>query len=72
MKPNVNTVERAFELASSGRFVTVDEIRACLHAEGYSQRLIVGKYLSAQLRQLMREADPTPRRALRRAREPFV
>jgi hypothetical protein len=58
MKPNLNTVERAFELARSGKCVTLKEVRSCLHAEGYSQSLIVGRYLSAQLRQLMREANP--------------
>jgi hypothetical protein len=58
MEPNVNTMERAFELARSGKCVSVEEIRACLRAEGYSQGLVVGNYLSAQLRQLMLETNP--------------
>jgi hypothetical protein len=48
MKPNVNAIERAFELARSGRCVTLKEIRACLRAEGYAYDLVVGRYLSAQ------------------------
>ena len=60
MKPNVNPIERAFELARTGKCVTLREIHACLKAEGYAQNLVVGKYLSAQLRQLMREANPKP------------
>jgi hypothetical protein len=59
MKPNVNAIERAFELARSGRCVTLKQIQDCLRAEGYTHDLIVGRYLSAQLRQLMREANPT-------------
>jgi hypothetical protein len=58
MEQNVNTLERAFELARSGKCASIKEIRTCLHSEGYSQGLIVGKYLSAQLRQLMLEANP--------------
>jgi hypothetical protein len=34
------------------------EIRACLHAEGYSQNVVVGRHLLAQLQQLMLDADP--------------
>jgi len=34
------------------------EVRARLRAEGYGQELLVGPNLSAQLRQLMREANP--------------
>ena len=57
MKPNVTAIERAFELARTGKCVTLKEINACLKAEGYTH-LVVGRYLSAQLRQLMREANP--------------
>jgi len=58
MKPNVTAIERAFELARTGRYVRLAQLRADLRNEGYSQELIVGRYLSAQLRQLMREANP--------------
>jgi hypothetical protein len=58
MKPNVNSLERAFELARTGDFASVAQIRGQLHKEGYPTGLAVGKYLAAQLRQLMRGADP--------------
>jgi hypothetical protein len=58
MQPNMNTLERAFELARSGRCISIKEIRDCLHAEGYSHQLVAGRYLAVQLRQLMREANP--------------
>ena len=58
MKPNVNTLERAFELARTGEFAKIDQIKTRLRQEGYSSTLVVGRYLSAQLRQLMRFTDP--------------
>ena len=58
MEPNVTALERAFELARSGRCRTMKEIRDCLRAEGYSQNVVIGKYLSAQLGRLMLEATP--------------
>jgi len=57
MKPNVNSLERAFELARTGEFSSVAHIRAQLHKEGYRTTFVVGKYLAAQLRQLIRSAD---------------
>ena len=58
MKPNVNTLERAFELARTGEFAKIDQIKVRLQQEGYASALVVGKYLAAQLRELMRFADP--------------
>jgi hypothetical protein len=58
MKPNVNTIERAFELARTGEFARIDQIRVRLQQEGYASALVVGKHLSAQLHQLMRFANP--------------
>jgi hypothetical protein len=58
VEPNVNELERAFELARSGKCVSLKEIRACMRAEGYPEGLIVGRYLSGQLRRLIREANP--------------
>ena len=58
MKPNVNTLERAFELARTGEFAKIDQIKMRLQQEGYPSTLVAGKYLSAQLRELMRFADP--------------
>jgi hypothetical protein len=58
MQPNVNTLERAFELARTGEFDRIGQVKNRLKLEGYSSELVVGSYLSAQLRQLMRMAHP--------------
>ena len=58
MKPNVNALERAFELARTGEFDSIRQLKDRLDHEGYPSRLVVGPYLSAQLRELMRMADP--------------
>jgi len=50
------TLERAFELARSGGFATVDEIKRQLHADGYATAQITGRQLRDQLRALIREA----------------
>jgi hypothetical protein len=57
MEPNVTALERAFALARSGRCRSVKEIRARLQAEGYSQNVVVGRYLLAQLGWLMLDAN---------------
>lgn len=56
MQANVNTIERAFELARTGEFQSVEKIKKRLRGEGYSADLIVGRCLSLQLRTLMRLA----------------
>jgi len=56
MKPNVNNLELAFELARTGAFASIDDIKGQLHREGYSFESVVGKHLSAQLRELIRLA----------------
>ncbi len=45
-------VERAYQLASSGRYPTVAEIKARLRWEGYEDRNLVGPLLMASLRRL--------------------
>ena len=49
MKPNVSPLERAFELAASGRYSTVSEIRLKLMREGYYYEQVEGPELSKQL-----------------------
>ena len=56
MEVRKSTVERAFELAATGRFRTVEEVRAALHNEGYNQHQIVGPALTRQLREIIRLA----------------
>lgn len=49
-------VERAFEMARSGRFATLREIKAALRKDGYSSDQIFGPTLSKQIYALIREA----------------
>jgi hypothetical protein len=49
MKPNINTLERAFELARTGEFDSIRQLKDRLDHEGYRSRLVVGPYLSAEL-----------------------
>jgi hypothetical protein len=44
------TLERAFELARSGRFASAADIRRALAAEGYSLAQFTGRTLSRQLK----------------------
>jgi hypothetical protein len=54
----VSTVERAFEIARSGKSKNVDQIRSMLSREGYDQEQIFGQQLSRQLNKLIRQAKP--------------
>jgi hypothetical protein len=56
MDYDTSALERAFELARSGRCKSVQEIRTVLKSEGYWVSQIEGKFLSAQLRTLIKEA----------------
>ncbi len=58
MQPNKTALERAFELARSGRYPTVDQIRRAISAEGYFQTQIEGRELTRQLKALI-AAAPT-------------
>jgi hypothetical protein len=48
----MTTLERAFELAKSGDYESVTEIRAKLKAEGYALSQLEGPSLNRQLREL--------------------
>src|SRR5262245_22097899 len=50
MDVNITALERAFQLAKSGDFATIEAIKSKLKAEGYSVSQIVGKTLIRQLR----------------------
>ena len=54
--PTVSTLERAFELARSGRCRSTEEIFRALRDEGHDRRLVVGPYLMKQLKVLMHDA----------------
>jgi hypothetical protein len=47
------SLERAFELARSGRCATIDEVKQRLKAELYDQHMIEGRSLRSQLRDLI-------------------
>jgi hypothetical protein len=54
--PNVSDLERAFQLARSGRYASLEEIRKRLRSEGYSDKQIIGKGLTKQLLALIHAA----------------
>jgi hypothetical protein len=57
MDQNITVLERAFQLANSGRCSSVDDIRHQLKSEGYSTEHLDGKDLKRQLRALIRSAQ---------------
>ena len=59
-------LERAFELARSGQFSSLEDIRLQLDREGLDPRTVVGPFLRRQLRDLICEAHPEERRGLRK------
>ena len=52
----ISAVERAFELAESGRCRTITELRIALRSEGFSDEQVWGKSLGTQLRTLIERA----------------
>jgi hypothetical protein len=64
MDQNKTALERAFELARSGRFQTVTELKKVVSREGYQASQLEGSQLSRQLMALIREANlPVPDQA---------
>lgn len=62
MNKRPTTIERAFELAKSGRYVSAQEIRKVLATEGYQAHQLVGRSLHEQLKELMRAARDARRK----------
>ena len=63
MDQNATAVERAFKLAKSGEYATVDDVVKQLKVEQYSVDQITGAALRAQLAALIKAArDATPLR----------
>ena len=54
MDQNTSELERAFELAKSGRFPSVQMIRLQMKTEGYSTDHVTGKTLTKQLQEIIR------------------
>jgi hypothetical protein len=51
-------LERAFQMARSGKFNSVAEIKKQLSVEGFSVSQVTGRVLSRQLKELIRAAQP--------------
>lgn len=58
MNENKTTLERAFELAGSGKCASMDELTRMLKAEGYASGQLVGPSLRKQLLTLIRDSIP--------------
>ncbi len=56
MDHTVTALERAFQLAKSGDYTSVTDIKKRLGAEGYSVAQITGRVLSKQLDALIKAA----------------
>jgi hypothetical protein len=56
MDHSITTLERAFQLAKSGDYASVPDIKKRLIQEGYSIAQITGRALSKQLLALIRAA----------------
>ena len=56
MDANVSSIERAFQLAATGRFATVAEVRLQLVREGYSQSQLEGPQLRKQIMDIISKA----------------
>jgi hypothetical protein len=54
MKVGVSTLERAFQLARSGKVAAVDEIRRALRQEGYDPGQVAGPAIGKQLRDIIK------------------
>jgi hypothetical protein len=57
MEPNKTAIERAFELARTGRYSDVSEIKDRMRNEGYFTDTVTGPILRAQLKRLMEAAQ---------------
>jgi hypothetical protein len=61
MDSKVSALERAFQLARSGRMTKVADIKTQLKREGYDDIVVNGgPLLNSQLRQLIKNAHLTP------------
>lgn len=56
MDANASPIERAFQLAGTGRFATVAEVRLQLVREGYSQRELEGPQLRKEIMEMIAKA----------------
>ena len=57
MEPNKTAIERGFELARTGLYSDVGDIKARLRNEGYFTDTVTGPRLRAQIKRLMQAAQ---------------
>jgi hypothetical protein len=57
MDPTFTVMERAFQLAKSGSYASVPDIKRRLHAEGFNVEQITGRVLFKQLNTLIQAAQ---------------
>ena len=60
MQVHVTALERAFELAASGRYDSVSAVRQRLLKEVYAVEQLTGRNLLSQLNTLIRERTAAP------------
>ena len=58
MNNRLTPLERAFELARSGDYGSIPELRAQLSVEGHSTRVVTGATLTKQLREIINASRP--------------
>lgn len=58
MQADKSTLERAFELARSGRYATLVQLKHAVLAEGYDRKQLEGAALGRQLTALIKAAAP--------------
>jgi len=56
MDPKVSALERAFQLASSGRVATVHDLKRQMDREGYDPYVVRGPMLKSQLKNRIKAA----------------
>lgn len=56
MDPDTSPLERAFELARSGRYSSMSELKQAVAAEGYATNQITGHFLARQLKEVITDA----------------
>jgi len=54
MRNGISSVERAFQLARTGNFRTMQRLKSALSGEGYNAYEIQGPILTGQLTRIMR------------------
>jgi hypothetical protein len=65
MDENTTALERAFQLARSGKCLSVNDIRVTLAAVGYPRDQLTGPSLTKQLKELIRSSQELRRAPFR-------